>query len=132
MIFGKSDEQKYREEQLEIREQIYGVKRYAWWPFTKLDNGQYIWRQYYWEYSHGSINAEGKLSLWSNSSDSFSAITKKYTDQSIDHVSLTEPRTDDGKLSLFWFEQCKKVPSKEEVFDYRPTPKPIKAPPKKP
>jgi len=125
MIFGKTTEQQHYERQLELREQIYGVEHYAWWPWTMLSNGQYIWRQTYWEYAPGCIDEDGKLSLWS-------APSKRYTDQSIDHVSLTEPRTEKGCLSRFWFDDCEVVPSKDEIFDYRPTPKPIKAPPKKP
>lgn len=125
MIFGKTKEQIYLEEQIKFREQIYGVRCYAWWPFTRLQNGQYIWRQHYWIYYPGSVDRDGKLSLWS-------ASPKRYTDQSINHVYLTEPRTEGGRLSHFWFDECENLPSKEEVFYYRPTPKILNVPPKKP
>ena len=51
MIFGKTDSQKLAERNAKILRKAKGVSKYAWYP-VKVDNGQWIWLEFYYAYYH--------------------------------------------------------------------------------
>lgn len=79
MIFGKTYERQRQEESEKAKKRIFGIKKFAWYP-VQLRSGNFIFCDWYYEYSSGSLDS------FSNYYEVDSSDKRRYASPSDDYV----------------------------------------------
>jgi len=88
MIFGKTNEEKFKIKQNNILKKINGIKKYAWFPII-LFNGQWAWLVTYYTYYDGCQYENKIMCLCSGSSDTYLPIKRNYLFKNSEFIKLS-------------------------------------------
>ena len=90
MIFGKSKEEKKSIKQAHIKNKIFnGISKFAYFPVC-LENGKYIWLEFYYSYYIGGKNNDGDYFILYSSgySSDYSELYRNYTYRDNLHINF--------------------------------------------
>lgn len=106
MIFRMSTTEKIAKKQKKYYKMINGIKLFALLP-KKLENGSWVWLEYFWRYYNGYVTSNGTLNLLVGraSGGLMTSEHKNYLDHSDQYVMCQELEIINPIMeeSMFWW-----------------------------